>query len=159
MSEKANVLYNKELTEPDTIASQISQLGFTATIFRDNEAAEEGTLDLIVSTNICLCMNVQVYVHYVCLLLLLWPQFSAVAQISGMTCASCVHHIERSVRKVKGVNSATVALATGRGHFEYDPNVVSPRDIIRAIQVPHTHTHTHTFDLKVCTYVFLCDFL
>ena len=52
-----------------------------------------------------------------------------------MTCASCVSHIERSVKKLKGINVAAVALATGKGHFEYNPDSVTPRDIVAAIQV------------------------
>ena len=55
-------------------------------------------------------------------------------QITGMTCASCVSLIERATKKLPGVYSAAVAL-TGRGHFEYDPHLVHPRDIIRAVEV------------------------
>ena len=51
-----------------------------------------------------------------------------------MTCASCVNLIERTVRRLTGVYSAAVAL-TGRGHFEYDPHLVHPRDIIKAVEV------------------------
>ena len=57
-------------------------------------------------------------------------------QITGMTCASCVSLIERTTKKLPGVYSAAVAL-TGRGHFEYDPHLVHPRDIIKAVEV-HT---------------------
>ncbi|XP_072170821.1 copper-transporting ATPase 1-like [Diadema setosum] len=55
-------------------------------------------------------------------------------QISGMTCSSCVHLIESTLVKQPGVKSAAVALATSRGHFEFDPSVTGPRDIIRAIK-------------------------
>ncbi|MFT3813106.1 MAG: heavy metal translocating P-type ATPase [Acidovorax sp.] len=39
--------------------------------------------------------------------------------ISGMTCASCVGRVERALRKVPGVQDATVNLATERAHVVY----------------------------------------
>ena len=39
--------------------------------------------------------------------------------IAGMTCASCVGRVERALRKVPGVNDATVNLATERAHIAY----------------------------------------
>ena len=41
--------------------------------------------------------------------------------IGGMTCAACSAAVERAVRKLPGVKSAAVNLATNRGVFEYDP--------------------------------------
>ncbi len=38
--------------------------------------------------------------------------------IEGMTCASCVNHVERALAKVDGVGSVNVNLATGRAHVE-----------------------------------------
>lgn len=51
-----------------------------------------------------------------------------------MTCASCVNKIETSVKKLKGVHSASVALTTQRGKFCYDTELTGPRDIVEAIQ-------------------------
>ena len=56
-------------------------------------------------------------------------------QIEGMTCASCVHHIESHLMKQPGIISATVALATSKGKFVYDTEVTGPRDIIEDINV------------------------
>jgi len=39
--------------------------------------------------------------------------------IAGMTCASCVGRVERALRKVPGVQDATVNLATERAHIAY----------------------------------------
>jgi len=39
--------------------------------------------------------------------------------IAGMTCASCVGRVERALRKVPGVQEATVNLATERAHVVY----------------------------------------
>src|SRR3972149_3763469 len=43
--------------------------------------------------------------------------------ISGMTCASCVAHVEEALKGVPGVEGATVNLATGKAAVEYDPSV------------------------------------
>jgi len=53
--------------------------------------------------------------------------------IGGMTCASCVTHIENALRSTDGVISASVNLATERATVEYLPTVVSPADLKRAI--------------------------
>ncbi|XP_038063092.1 copper-transporting ATPase 1-like isoform X2 [Patiria miniata] len=54
--------------------------------------------------------------------------------ITGMTCASCVALIESALIKKPGVKSASVALATSRGRFEFEPSVTGPRDIIKAVE-------------------------
>ncbi len=52
-----------------------------------------------------------------------------------MTCASCVHTIERTLLGVNGVTKAVVALSTNKGRVEFDPAVLGPRDIIKVIEV------------------------
>ncbi|KAI4498530.1 hypothetical protein M0802_006465 [Mischocyttarus mexicanus] len=54
-------------------------------------------------------------------------------KISGMTCASCVNKIESTVKKLPGIHSASVALATQRGKFKYDAEVMGIRDIVDSI--------------------------
>ena len=41
--------------------------------------------------------------------------------VDGMTCASCVNRIERYLRKVDGVDEATVNLATETATVRFDP--------------------------------------
>lgn len=50
-----------------------------------------------------------------------------------MTCASCVNKIESTVKKLPGIHSASVALATQRGKFKYDAEVIGVRDIVDSI--------------------------
>ncbi|XP_071848084.1 copper-transporting ATPase 1-like isoform X2 [Apostichopus japonicus] len=54
--------------------------------------------------------------------------------ITGMTCASCVNLIESTLTKKPGILKASVALATSRGHFEFDPDVIGPRNIIQLVE-------------------------
>ncbi|XP_033222074.1 copper-transporting ATPase 1 isoform X2 [Belonocnema kinseyi] len=53
--------------------------------------------------------------------------------ISGMTCASCVNKIESTIKKLSGVQSSRVALATQRGKFKYDSDKIGVRDILECI--------------------------
>jgi P-type Cu+ transporter len=53
--------------------------------------------------------------------------------VAGMTCASCVGRVERAVRKVPGVASVSVNLATERAHIELDGNRAGFADIAAAI--------------------------
>ncbi len=55
--------------------------------------------------------------------------------ITGMTCANCVATVERALRrKVPGVVSAAVNLATERATVEYLPDRASEDDLVRAVE-------------------------
>ncbi|XP_006873804.1 PREDICTED: copper-transporting ATPase 1-like isoform X2 [Chrysochloris asiatica] len=54
--------------------------------------------------------------------------------VKGMTCASCVHKIESTLTKHRGIFYCSVALATNKAHIKYDPEVIGPRDIIHTIE-------------------------
>jgi Cu+-exporting ATPase len=54
--------------------------------------------------------------------------------IEGMSCAACAAAAERAVKKLPGVISTTVNLATNRGHFEYDPAKVKLTQIKSVIE-------------------------
>ncbi|XP_055368529.1 copper-transporting ATPase 1 isoform X2 [Betta splendens] len=54
--------------------------------------------------------------------------------VRGMTCASCVHKIESSLMKEKGIMYASVALATNKAHIRYDLDIIGPRDITKLIE-------------------------
>lgn len=40
--------------------------------------------------------------------------------ISGMTCASCVAHIEKAISKLEGTKTVSVNLSTEKAHVVYD---------------------------------------
>ena len=54
--------------------------------------------------------------------------------IKGMTCASCVGHVEKALRGVEGVASASVNLATERATIEYIPGVAGISELRHAVE-------------------------
>ncbi|KEF33939.1 ATPase [Deinococcus sp. RL] len=54
--------------------------------------------------------------------------------IGGMTCAACVGRVERGLKKVDGVESAVVNLATERATVTFDPERTSPAALIQQVQ-------------------------
>jgi len=54
--------------------------------------------------------------------------------ITGMTCASCVRRVERTLGKVPGVAGASVNLATEQATVSYDPEQVRLADLEAAVE-------------------------
>ncbi|MEI8216301.1 MAG: heavy metal translocating P-type ATPase [Eubacteriales bacterium] len=54
--------------------------------------------------------------------------------IDGMTCSACSAAVERTTKKLNGVVSASVNLATNRGTFIYEPSLVKLSEIKAAIE-------------------------
>ncbi|CAG8500434.1 4294_t:CDS:1 [Ambispora leptoticha] len=54
-------------------------------------------------------------------------------KILGMTCASCVNSIERSLRSTPGIVSVKVSLLAERATVEYDANVIDEDGIARLV--------------------------
>jgi len=69
--------------------------------------------------------------------------------IDGMSCSACSAAVERVTKKLPGMVSAGVNLATNRGVFEYDPRLVKLTEIKAAIEkagyVPR-EAHSETRD-------------
>ncbi|MGI8430064.1 MAG: heavy metal translocating P-type ATPase [Solirubrobacteraceae bacterium] len=53
--------------------------------------------------------------------------------ITGMTCASCAHRIERKLNRLDGV-VATVNYATEKARVEFDPGAVAPEQLVDAVE-------------------------
>ncbi len=53
--------------------------------------------------------------------------------VEGMTCAACSAAVERAVKKLPGIKSASVNLTTNRAVIEYDPSAVKLFGIKQAI--------------------------
>ena len=56
------------------------------------------------------------------------------APVSGMTCASCVARVEKSIGKIEGIKQVSVNLATEKATFEIDESRASLSQIEKAIE-------------------------
>ncbi len=54
--------------------------------------------------------------------------------VTGMTCASCVSHLEKALNKVNGVYNVVIGLMIERADIKYDPKVTGPDEFIRIIE-------------------------
>ena len=66
--------------------------------------------------------------------------------VGGMTCAACVGRVERGLKKVAGVQDASVNLATERATVTFDPAVTNPAALVR--QVADTGYEARTAELS-----------
>jgi len=55
-------------------------------------------------------------------------------KIGGMTCASCASVIEYSLKKEKGINSASVNLASEKAYIDFDQDKITEKDIRKVIK-------------------------
>ncbi len=62
------------------------------------------------------------------------PEVTVELGVAGMTCASCVAHVEKAVKAVPGVNAATVNLATERASVRHLAGVVTIEVLEAAIR-------------------------
>ena len=61
------------------------------------------------------------------------PEETVILPIGGMTCASCVAHVERALNKVPGVVEVNVNLATEKATVTFVPGAAGPADFKRAV--------------------------
>ena len=54
--------------------------------------------------------------------------------VTGMTCAACSAHVEKAAGSLPGVNSAVVNLMLGTMMVDYDPQQVTPEQIISVVE-------------------------
>jgi Cu+-exporting ATPase len=54
--------------------------------------------------------------------------------ITGMTCANCVATVERNLKRLEGVRSASVNLATERASVEFDGRAVTPEMLVQRVE-------------------------
>jgi Cu+-exporting ATPase len=61
-------------------------------------------------------------------------QESITLPVLGMTCASCQHHVEETLRATAGVESARVDLMAHRASIVFNPAIASPVQMVEAIR-------------------------
>jgi P-type Cu+ transporter len=65
---------------------------------------------------------------------LAYPPRTTTLAVEGMTCASCVRRVERSLSKAPGVGAANVNLATEQATVTYAPGETTIADLIGAVE-------------------------
>ncbi len=55
-------------------------------------------------------------------------------QVNGMSCAACAINVEKALKKVTGVVSSSVNIATEKATVVIDPHIVSEREMSRAVK-------------------------
>jgi len=60
-------------------------------------------------------------------------QETVTLSVEGMTCASCVLRVEKTLKKVNGVQEANVNLATEQVSLTYDPTKVKLPELVHAV--------------------------
>jgi len=56
-----------------------------------------------------------------------------VLSVEGMTCGSCVRHVEGALRRLEGVGGVEVKLQEGRVRVQHDPAQATPEAMIAAL--------------------------
>lgn len=64
--------------------------------------------------------------------------------VEGMTCASCVQTVEKATKKLPGVVTSNVNLATGKLSIHYDETKISPLDIQTTVEKAGYKASTET---------------
>ena len=54
--------------------------------------------------------------------------------VEGMTCASCVARVEKSIRKIEGIKNVSVNLATEKATFEFEEGKVNIKDVADIVE-------------------------
>lgn len=108
-TERATVRFNPDLLDLDQLVSAVEAKGYRADVIQvqrpeGGDAVEVGEVPLLS------------------------------LDVSGMTCASCVARVERSLKKVPGVIDARVNLATERAEVQIDPALVKPAALLTAVE-------------------------
>ncbi len=55
-------------------------------------------------------------------------------QVSGMSCQGCVKAVTAALKNTNGVKTAEVSLEKNIASVEYDPAVVTPEELVQAIE-------------------------
>ncbi len=57
-----------------------------------------------------------------------------ILNVTGMTCGSCVRHVDQSLAKIEGVKQIEVRLREGQVRVQHDPALAPVSTLIDAIQ-------------------------
>ena len=54
--------------------------------------------------------------------------------VTGMTCVNCARNVERSIKKLQGIESVNVNFAVEQANVSYDPKALKVRDIVGSVE-------------------------
>ena len=66
--------------------------------------------------------------------------------VQGMHCAACVGRVENALKRVPGVQAATVNLLAERAAVQFDPKQTKPEDLIAALDIAGYDAQVKDFD-------------
>lgn len=69
--------------------------------------------------------------------------------VSGLTCSNCIQAVEKALKELRGVKTATVNLAEGRAFVEYDAQVTTVSALHTAIKAAGYRTETGKTRFKI----------
>ncbi len=69
--------------------------------------------------------------------------------VRGMTCASCVAHVEKALKGVEGVGEVNVNLATEKASLDFRTDAVKVGDLVSAVQETGYEVPTETTTLDI----------
>ncbi len=56
-----------------------------------------------------------------------------ILNVDGMTCSSCIRHVEGALRELEGVSAIEVKIKDGKVRIEHDPSRASVEQMIEAL--------------------------
>ncbi|KAG9471252.1 hypothetical protein GDO78_015368 [Eleutherodactylus coqui] len=125
-SQEAHIIHQPHLISAAEIRSQIEEAGFTASII-SKALPNLGAIDILRLTN-GVDDGSQTRPKS------LGDLTRVVLQVEGMHCNSCVLNIERNLSSRPGVSSVEVSLERKSAAITYNPHVLSPEAVCRAIE-------------------------
>ncbi|KAM8871457.1 LOW QUALITY PROTEIN: copper-transporting ATPase 2-like [Synchiropus picturatus] len=137
---KGSVTFDPSVTEKETLRAAVEDMGFDASLqeFASISLGHEGSppvmsgsSDLPLSCHSSIS-NGTAHTNND-------PQTPVNAKkcfiyVTGMTCASCVANIERSLMKQKGIIGVLVSLMAGKAEVKYDPDILSSLVVTQMIE-------------------------
>lgn len=59
---------------------------------------------------------------------------TTILSVDGMTCSSCVRHVESALRRLEGIEKVEVNLEKGKVWVEHDPSRSTSADLVRTLR-------------------------
>lgn len=70
-------------------------------------------------------------------------EIETVFDVTGMSCSSCVRHVDGALRKLAGVSAVDVSLEKKSVRVRHDPNAVGAQAMIAAIDEAGYEAQVH----------------